>query len=488
MRAALWIAGPPAARWFPAASVLQAHSGSFSAQLGATGLPEPTGDSWIYQTITVPTNLSSPTLTFWFWPWTLDSISFDWQEAQIRDTSGNELAQVFKVDSNSQNWNYVTFDLTPYKGQTVQLYFNVHEDGDSYGYFTYMYLDDIAIVEGSSALRFVPVTPCRVVDTRGAQGSFGGPAISGGSSRSFAIPQGSCSIPSTARAYALNVTAIPHGKLSYLTIWPTGATQPVVSTLNSPDGRIKANAAIVPAGTSEAVSVYVSNTADILLDVSGYFVEDSSALAFFPLTPCRVVDTRGAIGPLGGPALQKGQQRDFPILQATGCGIPSSAQAYSFNVTAIPQSGATAELPVGVARGTSVAGVSTLNAPTGTITANAAIIPAGTSGDILAYASNNASDLVIDINGYYRARELRRESDGALHPHSLPSTGHAPDTSGHALHRRARSECRGKCLLGTGKCDRLRDECDRNSQRRARLSHAMARRTTATTGLNVECA
>ena len=68
---------------------------------------------------------------FWFWPWTEDSIRYDWQEAQIRDTDGNVLAQVFKIASNAQAWTYVTFDLTPYKGQTIQLYFNAHEDGGS---------------------------------------------------------------------------------------------------------------------------------------------------------------------------------------------------------------------------------------------------------------------------------------------------------------------------------------------------------------------
>ena len=387
----------------PSASVLQAHGGSFSAQLGAIGLPEPDGDSWIYQTVTVPATLQSPTLTFWFWPWSADSISFDWQEAQIRDTNGNRLAQIFKVDSNSQSWSYITFDLTPYKGQTIQLYFNVHEDGDNYGYLTYMYLDDIAIVEGAPALRFKPVTPCRVVDTRNAQGAFGGPAINGGTSRDFAIPQGSCNIPVTARAYALNATVVPHGTLSYVTIWPTGSTRPTVSTLNSLDARIKANAAIIPAGTSQSVSVYASNTTDVVLDISGYFVQDSSAYAFFPLTPCRVVDTRGASGPLGGPALQNGQQRDFPVLQATACNIPSSAQAYSLNMTAIPSRGAPlgylSMWPAGQTRPL----VSTLNALTGTITANAAIVPAGTSGDILAYASGNNTDLVIDINGYFAA-------------------------------------------------------------------------------------
>ena len=394
-----WTAGGALA---PDVSALEAHGASFSAQLGATGLPQPNGDSWIYQTVTVPTNLQAPTLTFWFWPSSQDSIGFDWQEAQIRDTGGNTLAQVLKVASNSQSWTYNTFDLTPYKGQTVQLYFNVHEDGDIYDYLTYMYLDDIAIVEGVPPLRFRPVTPCRVVDTRNAPGAFGGPAITGGSSRSFAIPQGSCSIPAAARAYALNVTAVPRGALSYLTIWPTGSSMPVVSTLNSPDGRTKANAAIVPAGTSQAVSVYASNTTDVILDVSGYFVPDNTAYAFFPLAPCRVVDTRGANGPLGGPALQSGQQRDFPLRQAA-CGIPSSAQAYSLNITALPQRGNPLGYLTAWPAGQSRPGVSTLNAPTGTNTANAAIVPAGTAGDIMAYASNNNSDLLIDINGYFAA-------------------------------------------------------------------------------------
>ena len=74
--------------------------------------------------------------------------------------------------------------------------------------------------------------------------------------------------------------------------------------LNS-DGRIKANAAIVPAGTGGAISVYATDTTDFVLDINGYFVASTnpSALAFYPLTPCRVADTRNASGTLGGPSL-----------------------------------------------------------------------------------------------------------------------------------------------------------------------------------------
>ncbi|HUH63042.1 MAG TPA: hypothetical protein VLZ50_08605, partial [Terracidiphilus sp.] len=104
-------------------------------------------------------------------------------------------------------------------------------------------------------MQFVPVSPCRVADTRNPIGEFGGPTMGANSQRSFRIPHSACNIPSTAAAYSLNVTVVPWGSLNYLTIWPTGQQQPNVSTLNSYDGRIKANAAIVPAGTNQAVSV-----------------------------------------------------------------------------------------------------------------------------------------------------------------------------------------------------------------------------------------
>jgi hypothetical protein len=152
--------------------------------------------------------------------------------------------------------------------------------------------------KAQTAYGFVPVTPCRIADTRNATGPFGGPALASQSSRSFAIPSSACGIPSTAAAYSLNVTVVPSATLGYVTVWPTGQAQPLVSTLNSLDGRIKSNAAIVPAGTSGAVSVFATDATNVILDINGYFVPvtNSAALAFYPVTPCRVADTRNASG------------------------------------------------------------------------------------------------------------------------------------------------------------------------------------------------
>jgi hypothetical protein len=233
---------------------------------------------------------------------------------------------------------------------------------------------------------------------------LGGPSISSGQSRSFPVPISQClqQMPATAAAYSLNTTVVPHGALGFLTLWPTGEAQPGISTMNSLDGRIKASAAIVPAGANGAVSVFASGTTDVVLDIDGYFVPapDPSALAFYPLKPCRVADTRWTNGTLGGPYLHGGAvARDFPILNATSCNISSSAQAYSFNFTAVPRGPALSVLTTWPA-GQAQPSTSTLNAPTGTVTANAVIVPAGSNGGIDVWASND-TDLVIDINGYF---------------------------------------------------------------------------------------
>ncbi|MGC1299328.1 MAG: hypothetical protein WA869_30250, partial [Alloacidobacterium sp.] len=256
-----------------------------------------------------------------------------------------------------------------------------------------------AIFSSTGGLQFIPVTPCRVADTRNPTGAFGGPEMSAQSTREFDIPQSACSIPSTAVAYSLNVTVVPSGPLHYLSMWPTGQTQPLVSTLNSYDGRVKANAAITPAGTNGGVDVYVTDATNVILDIDGYFVPagTSSALSFYPVAPCRVVDTRNPSGPLGGPSIGNQSSRNFPV-QSSSCGIPSTATAYSLNVTAVPH-GPLHYLTIWPT-GASQPLVSTLNSYSGGVVANAAIVPAGTSGQVSVYVTD-ASDVVMDINGYF---------------------------------------------------------------------------------------
>ena len=253
-----------------------------------------------------------------------------------------------------------------------------------------------------TALQFIPVTPCRLIDTR-----HNGDPLQGGISQNFPLTQlGGCGIPDSAAAYALNVTVVPHGYLGYLTIWPTGQDQPPVSTMNSPDGRTKANAAIVAGGYQGMVSVYASNTTDVILDINGYFQPATSGtLEFYKLTPCRVADTRGGNYPqgLGAPFLSGGVERDFPFSVSPCLQNAPGAQAYSLNFTAIPHpAGQPLEYLTAWPQGSPQPVVSTLNNPTATFVANAAIIPAPAGGGVAVYVSQS-TDLAIDINGYFAA-------------------------------------------------------------------------------------
>ncbi|MBI4903902.1 MAG: BACON domain-containing protein [Acidobacteria bacterium] len=251
----------------------------------------------------------------------------------------------------------------------------------------------------TSGGRFVPLTPCRVADTRAGQGfggSFGPPSLTAGSTRPFPIRLSNCGVPS-AQAYALNITVVPVGPLQYLTAWPTGVAQPNTSTLNAFEGAITSNAAIVPAGTDGAINIFVTNQTDVIIDITGYFIDSASALALYPVSPCRIADTRNPAGPFGGPQLTASSTRDYNV-PASSCNISTTAQAYSLNATVVPP-GPLSFLTL-FQTGQVRPNVSTLNSFEGFIKANAAIVPGGASGAISAFVTDR-TDLVLDINGYF---------------------------------------------------------------------------------------
>ena len=275
----------------------------------------------------------------------------------------------------------------------VSVYVSNHSDVilDINGYFD--------TSSGPTSYSFYPATPCRVVDTRNPAGQFAGPELDGTNSRDFPIPLDSCSIPATARGYALNFTVVPPGYLGFLTTWPTGQPRPNASTLNSWAGKVVANAALIPAGTNESVSVYGSNATQLIMDINGYFGQPGSAgaLSFYPVAPCRVADTRGSEGSFGGPEMEGPTTRVFPI-PASACNIPTTAAAYSLNVTVVPD-GPLSYLTIWPA-GSAQPNVSTLNSFDGSVVADAAIVPAGTNGAIDIYVTH-PTHVILDINGYF---------------------------------------------------------------------------------------
>jgi hypothetical protein len=149
--------------------------------------------------------------------------------------------------------------------------------------------------------------------------------------------------------------------------------------------------------SGQAITATATDQSGNTSEFSACFIAPPS---FNTLPPCRVVDTRDAAGPYGGPSLAAGAQRTF--VMAGRCGIPSTATSVALNVIAIfPSSPGFLTLFPG---GTTVPFTSTVNYIPGKVRANNAIIPLGPLHD-LAVVCGQASgtvDMVIDVNGYFQ--------------------------------------------------------------------------------------
>jgi len=129
------------------------------------------------------------------------------------------------------------------------------------------------LATAAGPFQYHSLTPCRAVDTRAGQG----PILNDAGTRTFTI-QGVCGVPVGAKAVSINVTAVGPNGQGFLTLFPSGTTQPVVSNLNYSAGEpALGNGAIVPLGAATPdLSVFsrvavASGTVHMVIDVTGYF-------------------------------------------------------------------------------------------------------------------------------------------------------------------------------------------------------------------------
>ena len=130
---------------------------------------------------------------------------------------------------------------------------------------------------GDTDTTFVPITPCRLADTRpepirvGTEGTFAANAT-----KTFPAhdTHGECTIPAEAVGLSLNVTAIGASLPTFLTIWPDG-NRPNASSLNPFPGQPPTpNAVTTPLSATGAFKVYnLQGTVNVILDVNGYYTK-----------------------------------------------------------------------------------------------------------------------------------------------------------------------------------------------------------------------
>lgn len=133
---------------------------------------------------------------------------------------------------------------------------------------------------GDTDTTLVPITPCRLVDTRAP----GGAPLNVGEIRTIEAhgthgpePGSQCTIPTDAVALSMNVTAVNASAPTFWTIWPDGVVQPTASSLNPAPGQPPTpNAVTTPISSSGRFKVFnAAGVVDMVIDVNGYHTKAS---------------------------------------------------------------------------------------------------------------------------------------------------------------------------------------------------------------------
>ena len=222
-----------------------------------------------------------------------------------------------------------------------------------------------------SGATYQPITAVRKLDTRTGTGLSG--RFQANSPRSFQVTGGT--VPAEAVAVTGNLTVVGQTKAGFVSVTPNQQANPATSTINFPLGDTRANGITVPlSGTGKVWAVFKASggSTDLIFDVTGYYVEGTTGLRFYPLNPARIMDTRPGIAVT---QLTGQFTSSVPRTLVTGghFGIPGDAKAVTSNLTIV---GPTKGGYVSITKDqTATPAVSTLNFPAGDVRANGATVP-----------------------------------------------------------------------------------------------------------------
>ena len=179
-------------------------------------------------------------------------------------------------------------------------------------------------------------------------------------------------------AAVVNVTVVGPTASSYVTVFPEGTTQPVVSNLNFTAGETLANLATVPVGSQGGITVYNFNgSVNVVVDVEGYYTTAMQTSGLYnPVNPVRVLGSL-AVGASIGPGISTA------VTVAGVDGVPADASAVVANVTAAGSSapGFLTVFPAPASGAPAPPTASNVNFVTGQVIANRVIIPVGRTAD-----------------------------------------------------------------------------------------------------------
>lgn len=272
-------------------------------------------------------------------------------------------------------------------------------------------MQSYTVVISGTGLQFYPLAvPVRLVDTRTGQTACTTPGapITGGTALTQ-VSRGTCGIPATAKAVTGNVTAVLPAANGFLTIYPSDAiSQPTAANTNFIAGDVLNNVFTVGLGAADgAMKIFASSTADVVVDITGYFAPPGAGGLYFHKLPrpIRLLETRtgqptGCFMP-GTPLAANSETAQQGTTTCDGVTVPATAKALVGNATTVfpAANGFVTLYPADAAsRPLAASG----NYRSGTVLNSPFTVGLSPSGQFKIYTVAQ-TNLVIDVLGYYSA-------------------------------------------------------------------------------------
>jgi hypothetical protein len=249
------------------------------------------------------------------------------------------------------------------------------------------------------------VLPQRILDTRTTTGGHHGKLGAGATMRLAVLGQGGAPGAGVS-AVLLTVTAVDEtAAAGYLTVFRTGSSRPLASTLNYRARVALANLALVPVGPDGTVSIFNSaGLAAVVVDIEGW-VGTGAATASgrtTTVTPARILDTRH-YAPLGS-----GQSLTVAVDGAGG--IPVGVSAVYADIIAVPVGNAAGYLTAYPSDAASPPVASTVSFKAGVATANLALLPVSATGRITITNHSPGANVIVDVAGWVSGGDVAADA------------------------------------------------------------------------------
>jgi hypothetical protein len=259
---------------------------------------------------------------------------------------------------------------------------------------------------GNQRATYRTVTPVRVMDTRSGSwrvGSLG--KFRAGVPQSLTIA-GHHGIPVGAVAITGNLTMLGQTKAGRMSVTTSAVTTPATSTIYAPYGDIRVNGLTARLNSSGRLSMTYSAaagaTTNAILDVTGYYLPNTSGLLYYPLNPGHILNTRaGAIlSGLSG-TFKAGTPR---TLDTDGhWGVPVGARAITGNLTVANQT-ATGSVAITLSPVANPP-ITTMRFPSSGTRDNgvtAALSGAGNIALVYKATAGRTTNLILELSGYFK--------------------------------------------------------------------------------------